>query len=157
MSWGHYFHITFSDQYTMKLDMYLWNTDAPGSNKVKIWQKISKSYILTLPHPTPVACDVSEVWGTHRWTNNPSYFIITQTLNIALFLQAGRNYGQTYKQSDRQTDDPITRCPRGTFQAGGIKICENYPIQIFWNLQSTIMHNLVPDLIVFILCLGQHL
>ena len=30
--------------------MCLWNTDAPGSNKVK-YGKISKSYILTQPDP----------------------------------------------------------------------------------------------------------
>ena len=33
-----------------KLDMCLWNTDAPGGNNVK-YGKISKSYILTPPHP----------------------------------------------------------------------------------------------------------
>ena len=33
-----------------KLEMSLWNIDAPGGNKVKIWQK-SLSYIFTLPHP----------------------------------------------------------------------------------------------------------
>ena len=42
----------------LKLDMCLWNTDAPappppqGGNKVKIWHKsFNKSYILTPPHP----------------------------------------------------------------------------------------------------------
>ena len=30
--------------------MCLWNTDAPGGNKIKIWQNLSKSYILTSPH-----------------------------------------------------------------------------------------------------------
>ena len=57
------------------------------------------------------------------------YCIITQTLNITLCLLAGRNYGQTDGRTDGQTDrqtngwtdDPITRCPRRTFQAGGIK------------------------------------
>ena len=34
-----------------KLDMCLWNTDAPSGKKAKIWQKIFKSYILTPPHP----------------------------------------------------------------------------------------------------------
>ena len=29
---------------------------------------------------------------------------------------------RTYKRTDEQTDDPITRCPRQTFQAGGIKM-----------------------------------
>ena len=33
-----------------KQDVFV-NTDAPGGNKVKLWQKISKSYILTLPDP----------------------------------------------------------------------------------------------------------
>ena len=31
--------------------MWLWNTDAPGGNKVKLLTKNSKSYILTPPHP----------------------------------------------------------------------------------------------------------
>ena len=31
-------------------DMYLWNMDAPGGNKVKT-ANIFKSYILTPPHP----------------------------------------------------------------------------------------------------------
>ena len=43
----------------------------------------------------------------------------TQTLNIALCLKVGQNYGQT----DGRTDDPNTRCPRRTFQAGGHKNC----------------------------------
>ena len=42
------------------------------------------------------------------------YCIITQTLNIALC--------KWDKIMDRQTDDPITRCPQGTFHAGGITI-----------------------------------
>ena len=29
---------------------------------------------------------------------------------------------QTERQTDGRTDDPITRCPRRTFQAGGIRI-----------------------------------
>ena len=53
-----------------KLDMCLWNTDATGSNKVKIWQKsLSPTF---WPCPTPGAFDVSEVWGTHRWTYSPN-------------------------------------------------------------------------------------
>ena len=50
------------------------------------------------------------------------YCIIIQTLNIGLCLYAGRNYGQTKRRTDNQTDDSITRCPGQTFQAGGIKI-----------------------------------
>ena len=48
------------------LDMRLWNMDAPGSNKVKIWQKISKCYILTPLTPRGMGCQWSG--GTHRWT-----------------------------------------------------------------------------------------
>ena len=33
----------------------------------------------------------------------------------------GWNYGWTDKRTDGRTDDPNTRCPRRTFQAGGIK------------------------------------
>ena len=32
---------------------------------------------------------------------------------------------RTDKRTDGQTDDPITRCPRRTFQAGGIKVSFN--------------------------------
>ena len=38
------------------------------------------------------------------------YGVIIQTLNIALC--------RTELRTDRQTDDPIIRCPRRTFQAG---------------------------------------
>ena len=47
-------------------------------------------------------------------------FITTESLIIALFIEAGRNYGQR-----RRTDDPITRCPVWTFHAGGIKIFQS--------------------------------
>ena len=33
--------------------------------------KISKSYIL-IPTPPPGACDITDVWGTHRYTYSPS-------------------------------------------------------------------------------------
>ena len=49
----------------------------------------------------------------------------TTTLNIALCKRYGitdkRTNGQTNGRKDRQTDDPNTRCPRRTFQAGGRK------------------------------------
>ena len=50
------------------------------------------------------------------------YCIITQTLNLALlFVFELRTDGQTNGRADRRTIQ-ITRCPRRTFQAGGIKI-----------------------------------
>ena len=36
------------------------------------------------------------------------YCIITQTLNIALLMSAGQNYGQTKGRTNGQTHDPIT-------------------------------------------------
>ena len=80
-----------------KLDMCLWNTDAPSSNKVKLWQK-SQSHTLW-PRPTPQGHGISvkceepideltvQVWlldfvsGTELWTD-----------------------GQTNRQTGGQTD-----------------------------------------------------
>ena len=67
--------VCLQDKGMRKLDMCFWNTDAPGSNKVKIWQK-SLSPIFW-PRPTPGAWDVSEVWGTLRWTYSPSLFTVS--------------------------------------------------------------------------------
>ena len=61
--------------------MCLWNTDASGGNKVKIWQK----------------------------SLSPTFWLY-------------QTNGRTDRQTDRQMDNPNTRCPRRTFQAGGIKI-----------------------------------
>ena len=38
--WLLVFKICKDDNYTKKLDMCLWNTDAPGGNKVKICQNL---------------------------------------------------------------------------------------------------------------------
>ena len=109
--------------------MCLWNTDAPGGNKVKIWQKsLSPTF---WPRPTPGAWDASEVWATLRWTYSPSLFTVwLPKLKILHFVWKwdGITHRQTDRQTDGQTDDPNTRCPRRTFQAGGIKrICPLYP------------------------------
>ena len=39
--------------------------------------------------------------------------------------QDGITDRQTKERMDIQMDDPITRCPQQTFQAGGIKIWED--------------------------------
>ena len=105
--------------------MCLWNTDAPGGNKVKLGQN---SLSLTFwPRPTPrgMWCQWSVSNPKMNLQSKFGYCMTTQTLNNALCLLAGRNYGQTNGRTDRQTDgrtdDPNTRCPRRTFQAGGIK------------------------------------
>ena len=85
--------------------------------------KISKSYILTPPNPQgQVMSEECEQPLDELTVQVWLHCITTQTFNIALGLKAGRNYRQT----DRQTDDPITRCPRRTFQAGGHKNSTKY-------------------------------
>ena len=69
---------------------------------------------------------MGEVWETLRWTYSPSLVTVSSPkLWLLDFVSAKelRTDRQTDKQTDGRTDDPITRCPRRTFQAGGIKIC----------------------------------
>ena len=101
--------------FNQELDMCLWNMDAPGGNKVKIWQKSLGPTCSPCPTPRGMWCQCEEpldeltvqVWLLYLHPN-VNYWT----------LYAGRNYGQT----DGQTNNPITRCPQRTFQAGGIKI-----------------------------------
>ena len=102
----------------------------PWRNKVKIWQKSLSPTFWPRPTPRSMGCH----WSVRNpWMNLQSkfgYCIITQTLIIGLCFYAGRNYGQTNRQTDGgtdgrtnwQMDNPITRYPRQTFQAGGIKM-----------------------------------
>ena len=84
-----------------QLDMCLWNTDAPGGNKVKIWQKsLSPTF---WPCPTPGACDVNEVWGTLRWTYSPSLVTVSSP-NLEILHFVWKRDGITDRQTtDRQT------------------------------------------------------
>ena len=78
--------------------------------------KIFKSYILTLPHPQghvmsvkceePIDEPTVQVWFLYH---HPNFKYCT------LFVS------RTELRTDKQTDDPITRCSRRTFQAGDIK------------------------------------
>ena len=98
-----------------ELDMCFWNTDDPGGNKVKIWLN-SKFHILTLPDPQghgmSVKCEqpidelTVQVWLLY---DHPNFKYCT------LFVSG------TELRTDGQTEDPNTRYPRRTFQAGGIK------------------------------------
>ena len=88
-----------------KLDMCLWNTDAPGGKKVKIWQKsLSPTF---WPHPTPGEWDVSEVWGPLRWTYSPSLVTVSSPkLKVLDFVckRDGSTDRQTNRESNRQTN-----------------------------------------------------
>ena len=93
--------------------------------------KISKSYILTPPNPQghglSVKCEepidelTVQVWLLYH---HPNFKYCTLCLFVnGTELRTDRwTDRRTDRQTDGQTDDPITRCPRRTFQAGGIKI-----------------------------------
>ena len=103
--WRH--HVQHGAQTFQKLDMCLWNTDAPGGNQVEIWQKSPKSYILTQPHPKghvmSVKCEepidelTVQVWWLYHHLNFKY---------CSLFVSG------TELRTDRLTDDPITRCQK---------------------------------------------
>ena len=115
----------FSLDGLLKQDMCLWNTDAPGGNKVKLWQK-SKSYIFIPPHhqghvvsvksEIPLGGLTVQVWLLY---DHPNLKYCTLLISGTELRTEGRTNGQT----NRRTDDPNTRCPRWTFKAGGIKNC----------------------------------
>ena len=101
--------------------MCLWNTDVPGGNKVKIRQKSLRPTFWPSPaQPRGMWCQWSVRNSYMNLRSKFCYSIITQTLNIALC----KRDGITDRQTNGRTDDPITRCPRRTFQAGSIKIPE---------------------------------
>ena len=100
-------------------NMCLWNTDAPSSNKVKLWQKsLSPTF---WPHPTPsqghvmsVQCEqpldelTVQVWILYDHPNFKYY---------ALFIncKTGHNYGRT----DRQMIQTLhVDAPGGPFRPG---------------------------------------
>ena len=92
----------------------------PRRQQSQTMAKISKSYILSPPHPQghvmSVKCEqpldelTVQVWLLY---DHPNFKYCT------LFISGTEL--RTDKQTDGRTDDPNTRCPRRTFQAGGIK------------------------------------
>ena len=91
--------------------------------------KISKSYILTPPHPQghgmSVKCEepldelTVQVWLLSLHPNFNYWTLFVSGTELRTDKQTDK---RTNRQTDGRTDDPITRCPRRTFQAGGIKI-----------------------------------
>ena len=99
----------------------------PNMNALSLrikYGKISKSQILTPPHPQGhvmlVKCEqpldelTVQVWLLYDHLN-----FKYSTLNVSG--TELRTDKRTDRRTDRRTDDPNTRCPRRTFQAGGIK------------------------------------
>ena len=68
-----------------ELDVFVKHA-CPSGNKVNIWQKISESYILTLPHPRSMWCKWRVKNSEMNLHSKLGYSIITQTLHIALYL-----------------------------------------------------------------------
>ena len=62
--------------------MCLWNTDSPDGNKVKIWQKSLRPTFWPCPQGQVISEKCEEPIDEPKF----GYFIITQTLNIALCL-----------------------------------------------------------------------
>ena len=95
----------------------------PRRQQRQIWQKFSKSYILTPPHPQGLVMSVKceepideltvQVWLLYHHPNFKYCTLLVSGTEL-------RTDRRTDKRTDGQTDDPITRCPRRTFQAGGI-------------------------------------
>ena len=79
--------------------------------------KISKSYIWPPPTPRGMECQWSvrnpsvQVWLLYL---HPNFYYWT-------FFVSGTELRTDDRQTDGQTYNPITRCPRRTFQAGDIK------------------------------------
>ena len=99
----------------------------PRRQQSRNMAKISKSYILTPPHPQGHMMSVKCEQPIHELTvqvwllyHNPNFKYCT--LFVSGTGRDGITDGQTDKRTNRQTDDPNTRCPRRTFQAGGIKM-----------------------------------
>ena len=92
----------------------------PRRQQCQNMAKISNFYILTPPNPQghgmSVKCEepidelTVQVWSLYH---HPNFKYCT------LFVSGTEL--RTDRQTDRRMDDPITRCPRRTFQAGGIK------------------------------------
>ena len=146
-----------------KLDMCLWNTDAPGGNKVQLWQKsLSPTF---WPCPTPqgrvmsVKCEqpldelTVQVWYLYHHPNFKYCTLIVSGTELRTDGQTdGRTDRQTNGQTDGRTDDPITRCPRRTFQAGGIKIVKVANNGLHWSLIAN-LHGQCGSEYMYIVCL----
>ena len=104
-----------------KLDMCLWNTDAPGGNKVKIYKKISKSYILTPPHPQGQGMSVKCEEPLNELTVQVWLLNLHPNFNYWTLFVSGTEL-RTNRQTDGQVTDGQTirllDAPGGPFRPG---------------------------------------
>ena len=154
-TWRHRCYIknsrqNYTKRYAMlslfQLDMYLWNTDAPGGNKVKLWQKsLSPTF---WPRPTPQGHVMSVKCEQPLDELTVQVLLLYDHPNFkycTLFIS--RTELQTDGRTDKRTDDPNTRCPRRTFQAGGIKILNfrRFEVHSYVVCSSMVANVLQPD------------
>ena len=98
-----------------------------SGNKVKIWQKSPSPTFWS--RPIQPACDISEKWRTRIWTYSTSLVTVSpQNFKYCTLFVSGTEF-----RTDKRTNDSITKWPRRTFNAGGIKIW-NTLTQIFTQL-----------------------
>ena len=107
-----------------ELDVFV-KHGCPWRQESQNMAKISKSYILTLPHPQGHAMSVKCEEPIDELTIQVWLLFHHPNFKYCTLLVSGTEL-RTDGQTDRQTDDPITRCPRWTFQARGIKIFVRY-------------------------------
>ena len=109
----------FNWDYTEKTRHVFVKHGCPRRQQSLNMAKISKSYILVPPHPQgqvisekcdePIGELTVQVWLLYHHHNFKYCTLFVSGTEL-----------QTNRRTNRQTDDPITRCPRRTFQAGGI-------------------------------------
>ena len=102
----------YASQATQKLDVFVKHRFPWRQQSENMAKFLSPTF---WPRPTPGACDVSGGWATFRWTYSPSLVTVSQPKLWLLHFLFKRDELRT----NRQTGDPITRCPRRTLHAGG--------------------------------------
>ena len=122
--------------------MCLWNTDAPGGNKVKIWQKFLSPLFWPAPPQGQVMSEKCEepideltvqVWLLYH---HPNFKYCTLFVSGTELRTDRRTDKQTNKQMEGRSN---YRCPRWTFQAGGIKILGAIYLHLPWLWENKLL------------------
>ena len=109
----------------------------PDGNVVKIWQKSlcptfwpypTQGHVMSVKCEKPIDELTVQVWLLYHHPNFKYCTLFVSGIELRTDRQTAR---QTDGQTER-TDDPITRCPRWTFQARGIKISAKCVMSVVW-------------------------